>query len=312
MPYPEIIRPMEPRSRPEPFQDARCIYQVKWDGVRYLAFLEGGGVRLQNRRLKIKTHLYPDLAPLAGGLGKKGGVLDGEIIALGEEGTPSFPRVLRRDLVKEASTGLQRQVPVHYMAFDLLYLGEECLMDRPLEERLFLLEEHLKPGPLLQVSRAHGDGLKLFQAMTDRGMEGMVAKRKGAPYRPGQKTEEWLKVKTSRFQDCLLGGYALKRGRVSTLLVGAYREGKFLYLGRVSSGLREAELMALHRELYPFRREASPFINPPLLEGALEGVWLEPTLGLSVQYAEWTPDLKLRSPRVKGFLAYQEGDWTLK
>lgn len=312
MAYPAAIKPMEPRHREGPFQDPRFIYQVKWDGVRYLAFLEGGGLRLQNRRLRRKTHLYPELAFLAGALGGLEGVLDGEIIALGEGGTPSFPRVLRRDLVKGVTAGLREEVPVHFMAFDLLYLGEESLMGRPLEERLALLEKHLRVGPGLFLTQSHRDGPGLFRAMEERGMEGLVAKKRGSPYRAGQKTAEWLKVKTSRFQDCLLGGYALKAGRVSTLLVGAYRGEAFLYLGRVSSGLKEAELQALHRELYPFRREAPPFANPPRLEASLEGVWLKPTLGLKVQYAEWTPDLKFRSPRAKGFLPYREGDWTLK
>lgn len=312
MAYPSSIRPMEPRHHGEPFQDPRYIFQVKWDGVRYLAFMEGGRLKLQNRRLRVKTRLYPDLAPLAGALGERGGVLDGEIIALGEEGNPSFPQVLRRDLVKEAAPGLERRIPVYFMAFDLLYLGEENLMGRPLAERLELLEKHLLVGPAVLLTRTHSDGPGLFKTVEERSLEGMVAKKKDSPYRAGQKTADWLKVKTGRFQDCLLGGYALKRGRVSTLLVGAYRDGALIYLGRVSSGLKEEELSALHRELYPYRRKAPPFANPPRLEGSLEGVWLEPTLGLKVQYAEWTPDLKLRSPRVKGFLPFEEGDWTLK
>jgi bifunctional non-homologous end joining protein LigD len=303
---------MEPQSRQEPLEDPRFLHQVKWDGVRYLAFLEGGRLKLQNRRLRVKTHLYPDLAPLAGALGKAGGVLDGEIIALGPAGTPSFPQVLRRDLVKTVTARLERQVPAVYMAFDLLYLGEQDLTARPLKERLKLLEEHLQDLPNLEFTRAYEDGLQLFQVMRERGMEGVVAKKKDSPYRAGQKTADWLKIKVSRFQDCLLGGYALKRGRVSTLLVGAFRDEAFLYLGRVSSGLKEGELQSLHRELYPFRRSTPPFANPPVLERSLEGVWLEPTLGLKVQYAEWTPDLKLRSPRVKGFIPFREGDWTLK
>ena len=312
MAYPEYIRPMEPRRRDEPFSDPGYVYQIKWDGVRYLAFIEKEGVRLQNRRLRVKTHLYPELNTLTHCLGSRGGVLDGEIIAMGENGSPSFPQVLRRDLVKEVNPRLQRQVPAYFMAFDLLFLGEENVMGLPLTERLELLKKHLLEGPSLRLTENHVQGEELFRIMEDRGMEGMVAKKKESVYRAGQKTEDWLKVKVPRFQDCLVGGYALKSGRVSSLLVGAYRGQDFLYLGRVSSGLKEAELRALHRELYPLRRPGPPFLNSPILESALKAVWLEPTLGVKVQYAEWTPDLKLRAPRVKGFIPYQEGDWNLK
>jgi bifunctional non-homologous end joining protein LigD len=310
--YPEYIRPMEPRRRDEPFTDPGYVYQIKWDGVRYLAFISSDGVRLQNRRLRIKTHLYPELTSLTHCLGAGGGVLDGEIIAMGEGGTPSFPQVLRRDLVKEVNPRLQLQVPVYFMAFDLLYLGEKNIMGLPMMERFELLKDHLQEGPALRLTENHSDGRELFEIMADRGMEGMVAKKKEGPYRAGQKTEDWLKVKVPRFQDCLVGGYALKAGRVSSLLVGAYQGQDFLYLGRVSSGLKEAELGALHRELYPHRREVPPFFNAPKMESILKAVWLEPTLGVKVQYAEWTPDLKLRAPRVKGFIPYREGDWNLK
>lgn len=312
MTYPEFIRPMEPRRRDEPFSDPGYVYQIKWDGVRYLAFIERDRVRLQNRRLRIKTPLYPELISLSHALGDKGGVLDGEIIAMGENGSPSFPQVLRRDLVKEVTPRLQRQVPAYFMVFDLLFLGEENIMGLPLRERWELLKNHLQEGPSLRLTENHLNGEDLFRIMEDRGMEGMVAKKIESPYRAGQKTEDWLKVKVPRFQDCLVGGYAIKAGRVSSLLVGAYQGKDFLYLGRVSSGLKEAELSALHRELYPLRRQGPPFFNSPTLESTLKAVWLEPTLGVKVQYAEWTPDLKLRAPRVKGFIPFQEGDWNLK
>ena len=312
MAYPEYIQPMEPRRRDEPFTDPAYVYQIKWDGVRYVAFICRDGVRLQNRRLRVKTHLYPELSSLTHCLGARGGVLDGEIIAMGEGGTPSFPQVLRRDLVKGVNPRLQRQVPVYFMAFDLLYLGEKNIMGLPMMERFELLKDHLEEGPALRLTENHSDGRELFEIMADRGMEGMVAKKKEGPYRAGQKTEDWLKVKVPRFQDCLVGGYTLKAGRVSSLLVGAYQGQDLLYLGRVSSGLKEAELNALHKELYPHRREVAPFLIAPKMESTLKAVWLEPTLGVKVQYAEWTPDLKLRSPRIKGFIPYREGDWNLK
>ncbi len=312
MNYPASIKPMEPYSKEEAFTHPDYLYQVKWDGVRYLAFIFAGEVRLQNRRLKIKTRLYPELQSLPRLIKGRGAVIDGEIIALGEDNSPSFPKVLHRDLVKESSPGLQRQVPIYFMAFDLLYLGGENIQNLPLTERLHLLRKNLTQSQDVRITEDHEDGKGLFAVMAERGMEGMVAKKKDAPYRAGEKTSEWLKIKTSRFQDCLLGGYLLKGGRVSSLMVGVYQGSDFLYVGRVSSGLKEAELQALHRELYPYRREGSPFKNSPSPGAKQQVVWLEPTLGLKVEFSQWTPDLKFRSPRMAGFLPFQEGDFILK
>ncbi len=298
---------MEPFSRDKPFDDPDFLYQIKWDGVRYLAFIDGKEIRLQNRKLKVKTGIYPEFQSLASHFKGKRGILDGEIIAIGEKGVPSFPKILRRDLLSRFKTSYQREIPAYFMIFDIIFLEEKDLTSISLIERQEILKNNLVEGEEFYLTENHEEGVSLFEVMQQKGMEGIVAKRKQSLYRVGEKSRDWLKIKVSRFQDCLVGGYVLKKGRVSSLLVGAHREGVFLYLGRVSSGLKEEELKSLHKELYSFRKENSSFNNTPITVRGEEIIWLEPTLGVKVEFMEWTPDLKLRSPRIAGFLTIEQG-----
>ncbi len=312
MDYPAYILPMEPKSKAKPFNDSRYLFQVKWDGVRCLSFITGGQVRLQNRRLKDRTCQYPELHALAGLLNGKDAVLDGEIIALKEDGNPGFSRILRRDLAKNPDSSLINVTPVYYLVFDLLFLEEENLLACPFEERQALLKKNLQESERIKLTESSPDGIELFNVVKKRQLEGIVAKKKDAPYRPGEKTEEWLKIKLSRRQDCLIGGYVLRRGRAVSLLLGAYRDGSFLYVGRVSAGLKEAELEFFHREFYGRRLAQPHFLNPPPLKSGEKGIWVEPLLGVAVDFLELTEDLKLRSPSTAGFLPSGGGDWELK
>lgn len=292
---------MEPLLAAEPFDSPEHIFQVKWDGVRCLAFLSGGNVRLQNRRLQERTRHYPELAVLPLLAGGREAVLDGEIIAL-RDGRPSFPLVLERDLVREPgrNPALQRRVPITYVVFDVLSLDGRDLLREPLASRLERLSSLLIPHEQVLVTDSFpAQGKSLFQAVEERGLEGIVAKHRASPYLPGQKTRFWQKVKCWREDVFPVGGYTLREGQPSALLVGR-REGECLrFAGRAGSGISQAEWPAWQAALESRVSKTSPFTPAPRL-GKVTVRWCRPEVYARVRYLEWTPELRLRSPVVLG------------
>ncbi|MEI6100297.1 MAG: DNA ligase, partial [Eubacteriales bacterium] len=178
------VIPMEPVARADAFDSEDTLFQVKWDGVRVLAYAFPGGVRLFNRRLHERTQQYPELVDALEGL-PPGTVLDGEIVALAKNGKPNFPRVLRRDLVhslikiKQAALA----VPVHYMVFDVLWYAGRETMSLPLWERLEIMDGlKLFPGNIMKVDCEPKYGTALFEAVRNEGLEGIVAKKTDSIY----------------------------------------------------------------------------------------------------------------------------------
>lgn len=294
-----LLRPMEPRRRREPFDSPDHLFQIKWDGVRALAFLENGRIRLQNRSGAPRTAQYPELQQLAGLVKAGEAVLDGEIVVL-ENGRPSFPRVIQRDFCRAVRSikALARTLRCTYCLFDILYLDGEDLTGRPLQERLEILASIARSEPPLYLNESFAGGLSLYHRVEELELEGIVAKEKRSPYLAGRKSDYWLKIKPRRRQLCVAGGLALKRGAAGSLLLGGYRDGELLYIGRAGSGLSRRDLLLLSDYAAAHRREAPPFSNPP--RGA-EYLWLEPRLTVVVEFAEWTGGLRLRAPVVAGF-----------
>ena len=290
---------MEPVSRKEPPGSAAYIYQIKWDGVRILALVEQHRVFLKNRKGNPRTEQYPELQELAGLVRARSAILDGEVVALAE-GKPSFARVIQRDFCRreQAIRALRRRIPCTYCLFDLLYLDGEDLTGKPLEERQRLLAEVVAAAPPVYLNENFPDGEILYREIVKAELEGMVAKKKGSPYRCGQKSPDWLKIKPRRRQLCVVGGLTISGGAVGALLLGAYRDGELLYIGRAGSGLKREELLLL-RDYARQAEAAQPyFSNPPRGRDLL---WLEPRLTVQVEFAEWTADLRLRAPVVIGF-----------
>lgn len=301
LPFP----PMLLERAEAPFADAGWLYQVKWDGVRNLTLVEGGRVRHWSRRLRERTHLFPEFNGLAAALSGRRAVLDGEIIVL-RDGRPSFSAVLERDLAS-GSTRPGRRPPATLMLFDLLEWDGEPLYQRPLTERLALLEEVVPPAEAWQVVASFpGDqGPALFAAAVDQGLEGVVAKRRGSPYVPGARSRDWLKVKRRSEMLAVVAGYTNPVGRPGGLLLGAYRSGRLQYIGRVGSGLTGEELAAIRQHLPP---AGCPFPEVPRLRDRFGGepgpvVWVEPRLTVRVAFTEWTEEGRLRDPAVVGFTA---------
>ncbi|MGH2945420.1 MAG: non-homologous end-joining DNA ligase [Solirubrobacteraceae bacterium] len=303
-PMPERIEPMLARTGPLPADDGRWAFEIKWDGVRAIGYAEGGRLRLASRNGRDITPRYPELRELGRALAGREAVLDGEVVAFGEGGRPSFQLLQRRmHLTSEhAVRRLAASDPVAYIIFDLLWLdGRSLCGSNYLERRERLLELGLN-GKTWQTPAHHvGDGAALLEASRAQGLEGIIAKRVDCPYTPGRRSPTWVKVKNFRRIDVVIGGWlpgeGRRSGRLGALVVGFYDEGSLRYAGRVGTGFSEAELDRLGRVLEPLARDSSPFAGrqPPR-----ETRFVEPELVCSVDYGEWTQARTLRHPSYKG------------
>ncbi len=304
-PMPERILPMLARLGKLPPDEERWSFEVKWDGVRAIAYAQPGRLRLESRNLNEITSRYPEVRGLLGDLGMHEAVLDGEIVAFDERGRPSFERLQRRMHVTAASAvkRLASEVPVVYAIFDLLYLDGRSLMEVPYEQRRPLLDELGLDGPAWRVPAAHpGEGQALLNATQAQGMEGIVAKRLDSCYEPGRRSGGWLKVKHTLRQELVIGGWIPGEGRrqkrIGALLMGYYEEGGFAYAGRVGTGFTERVLDDLLERLTPLRRDSSPFTGAPKLPR--NTVFVEPCLVAEIELREWTRERVMRAPSFKG------------
>ena len=290
-----------------PPDDPRWGYEVKWDGVRALAYVEGGRARLQSRTMKDITDRYPELAVLGRDL--DGVVLDGEVVALDESGRPRFERLQQRINVMPGPPVTRRAaaIPVSYVAFDVLHHGGRSLLDAPYSERREVLAGLALPEEVARAPRHHvGQGAALLAASRAQGLEGLVAKRLDGPYLPGRRSRLWLKVKNFRRQELVIGGWLPGSGgradALGALLVGYYGEGGLRYAGRVGTGFTEAELARVRERLHTLARDASPFGPDPALPPEVRRAarFVEPLLVAEVAFSEWTSAGTLRAPSYKG------------
>ena len=295
------IEPMLAITADEPFDSPQFTFEPKWDGVRTLAFVDGGEVRLQTRNLLDCTKQYPEAHAAAEALtGAYQAILDGEIVAFDEKGVPSFQRLQPRmhQTDESAVSRLRKSVPVIYEVFDLLYVDGEDLVRAPLRERRRRLEAALEPMGAIRLSEGFpGDGVALFKAAQAQGLEGIVAKRLDAPYVSGR-SAAWVKVKAFRSMDCVVGGWTEGQGgRHSTLgalIVGVYRDGKLVPVGHVGSGFDDRTLRDLLALLKEHQAPASPFAVAPKVNQP--ATWCFPDLVCEVRYGELTRDGTLRHP----------------
>jgi bifunctional non-homologous end joining protein LigD len=307
-PMPEGLVPMMARTAPLPKKDDGWAYEVKWDGVRALAYSTPGRMRLESRNLKDVTSRYPELRPLNRALGASDAILDGEIVAFDEKGRPSFERLQpRMHLTRESDIKRRaKSTPVSYQLFDLLYLDGRNLMDEPYEERRRLLEELDLNGDAWQTPGSHrGDGRALLARTADLGLEGVVAKRLDSSYRPGGRSRDWLKVKNTRRQEFVIGGWLPQKDRdreLGALLVGyhpepAEEDGRLRFAGKVGTGFTREEARRLVGLLDERARKESPFAGRRPQRGAR---FVEPDLVAEVDYGELTREGMLRHPSYKG------------
>ncbi len=324
MPEPHAAMPERPTAMPEhlapmlavpgrlPGEEEGWAFEVKWDGVRALLYWRPGhpgDMRIESRNRKEIGARYPELHALGRQLGRHDAVLDGEIVAFDERGLPSFGRLQKRmHLASESAVArAAREIPVTYAIFDLLYLDGHPTIELSYRQRRELLEQLRLKGPAWQVPAPRvGGGAELLAATAERGLEGVIAKRLDSPYRPGERSGEWVKVKNVHRQEFVIGGWLPgkegRSGQLGALLMG-YHENEesrgLRYAGRVGTGFDEPELLRLAGELETRSRRSSPFakhgVQPPR-----EACFVEPELVAEIEFSRWTRDRILRHSSYKG------------
>ncbi|MEU7003526.1 non-homologous end-joining DNA ligase [Nonomuraea sp. NPDC046570] len=281
-------------------------FEMKWDGVRALVYIEDRAVRVLSRNGRDVTVAYPELRMMGGAVGGHDVVLDGEVVAFDEAGRPSFgalqPRMHQRNPARIAE--LVRTVPVTFMAFDLLHVNAASAVGLPYTGRRELLEATLTPGARWQVPVWFpGDGERAVRLSHDLGLEGVVAKRLDSLYRQGRRSADWTKVKHVTVREVVVCGWKPGEGRrtetIGSLLLGVYDRGRLVYAGHVGTGFTDRMLHELAGLLAPLER------RDPLLEGvppeqARQAHWVEPVLVGEVEFAHWTKDGVLRHPSWRG------------
>jgi len=307
---PEHVVPMLAVLRTRlPADEKAWSFEVKWDGVRAIAYAQPGRLRLESRNLNDITDSYPEVRGLLDDLGMHEAVLDGEIVAFDESDParprPSFERLQRRMHVASPSAirRLMASIPVVYAIFDLLYLDGHSLMEQPYRERRRRLEALELGGGAWRVPAAHaGGGSALLEATRAQGLEGIVAKRLDSRYEPGRRSGAWLKIKHTLRQELVIGGWLPGEGRrargIGALLMGYYEDGAFRYAGRVGTGFTDAVLADLAGRLAPLGRPTSPFSGGPRLPR--QARFVEPCLVAEIEFREWTQEGVMRAPSYKG------------
>jgi len=309
-PMPDRIAPMLARAGRLPRAEDRWAFEIKWDGVRALAYCEPGALRLESRNLREITASWPELARLSRALGSHRAVLDGEIVTFGADGQPSFGLLATRMGVTANARArrLAATVPATYVIFDLLWLDGHSLLERPYAERRHELAALGLRGESWQTpEHIVGRGRATLDASAAAGLEGIVAKRLDSAYEPGRRSGAWIKLKNVAREQLAVGGWmpgaGAGRERVGALLLGEpAQDGSLRYCGRVGSGFTQVELDRLSTALAALERESSPFSpdGPPPPRGAR---FCEPRLRAAVAFRERTSAGLLRQATYEGLVA---------
>lgn len=305
---PQLIRPMlaTPGELPGPEQEDRWAFEMKWDGVRAMVYLDGSGVRVLTRNDREVASTYPELARLGGAVGVDGAVLDGEIVAFDPRGRPSFGELQARMHVQAPSAALLAQVPVTLLVFDLCWLGGESLLRLPYDDRRGVLEGLGLDGPSWATPPAFsGDGGAALEASRSQGLEGVLAKRRDSVYEPGRRSRSWVKVKHVRMQEVVVCGWQPGAGRrsggIGSLLVAVPDEaGRLVYAGHVGTGFTERMLADLREQLGPLEQPTSPLAAEVPRAQVKDARWVSPRLVGEVAFGEWTREGRMRHPVWRG------------
>ncbi|NUO46241.1 MAG: ATP-dependent DNA ligase [Streptomyces sp.] len=299
-----LIPPMlaTPGTLPPATQDDRWAYETKQDGQRVVAYLTGdGSVLLRARSGEDITAAYPELGSLGGALGGAAAVLDGEILALDEQGRADFQLLQSRMGLAHSPARAARkaaETPVHLVLFDLLHLAGRPLITRPYLRRREQLQELGLEGPFWSTPGALvGHGAQALEATRAHGLEGLVCKRLDSVYEPGVRSRAWIKIRNMHSEDVIVGGWLPGKGRLTGLpgavLVGQRGAGRLRYVGSVGTGWSEAERTQLAELLRAAATDTCPFDPVPRVAGAH---WVLPRLVGEVRYSTRTRAGLLRQP----------------
>jgi bifunctional non-homologous end joining protein LigD len=290
---------------------AGWVYETKWDGIRGLIGIsKDQSVHIRSRAGNDVTHQFPELASLADPADGHELLLDGEIVAFGDDGLPSFNRLQSRLGVMGQAANIRAQsTPVLFVVFDLLHLDGFATRRLPLENRRTLLEqlEFASAGVCWHLSPQHEDGNELAAITRAAGLEGVVAKRLDSTYTPGIRSKSWIKQRNLNEDEFVIGGWVPGEGRrtssIGALLLGVRVDDEseeLQWVGKAGTGFTDAELTRLTGLLVPLTRATSPFDGDV---GEKTAVFVEPRLVAKVAYGEYSPDGLLRFPSYKGLVA---------
>ncbi|WP_344480170.1 non-homologous end-joining DNA ligase [Nonomuraea monospora] len=264
--------------------------EVKWDGIRALIHLDGG-MRVTGRHGAEYTRRYPEIS----GFGLKNAIIDGEVVALDQQGRPSFERLQRRMHLIDPEPVMLELYPITYVPFDLLYLDGMPLFELSYRDRRALLDELDIGAPPYFPGESD-----LLSATSQQGLEGVIAKRLDSPYRSGVRSPWWIKVKNLATREVVIGGWKPGKGRrsggVGSLVMGMFTDTGLTYVGHVGTGFTDAVLDELYQLLRPLEIPRSPFCN----EVPWRNRWVRPALVGEVAYTMWTDEQRLRHPVWRG------------
>jgi bifunctional non-homologous end joining protein LigD len=302
---PTVIHPMLATSVTKAFDNPDWLFEIKWDGYRAVAFIEEGQVRLVSRNQNDLTKQFPDLALLPKFVKAERAILDGEIVALDAEGRPSFSLMQQRTGFQPGKSRLSARqgVPVVYYVFDLLYLDGFDLRRVPLEQRKQLLQERITGGEAIHFSDHYAEkGLALFEAARQRGLEGIVAKKRGSFY-VEERSSNWLKIKITWRQECVVAGYTDPEGSreyFGALVLGLYdKKKRLIHIGQVGTGFDQNSLQQIFTRLQSLQTKQNSFHGE--IGGLRKVHFVRPELVAEIKFSEWTHEtaeggMKLRAP----------------
>jgi bifunctional non-homologous end joining protein LigD len=298
---PTAITPMKAALADKPPRGDEWLFEVKWDGVRAICFIEQESLRLVSRTGHSCEKQYPELSVIPHYVAASQAILDGEIAALDEKGVAHFeliqPRIAQSDA--NAVSHMARSRPVVYFAFDLLYLNGYDLRQVTLIERKQLLESVVTPTGVLRISEHFpGAGDAMLQAAQETGIEGLMAKRAGSRYE-SRRSGDWIKIKIVERQEFIVCGFtAGERDHFGALVLGLYDNGKMVWAGNVGTGFDQKTMAMLRQKLDPLTVADSPFPDAPKV--GKDVTWVKPELVAEVKFANWTNEGRLRAPVYMG------------
>jgi DNA ligase D-like protein (predicted ligase)/DNA ligase D-like protein (predicted polymerase)/DNA ligase D-like protein (predicted 3'-phosphoesterase) len=293
------IEPMLARSTDKPPEQGQYVYEVKWDGVRAMIALDEGEIRIRSRNQLDITGKFPELLIPDQAFRATSALFDAEIVCLDDAGKPVFQNVIHRmqQTGKGAIDRAHARYPAVCYVFDCLYLDGRTIVNEPLVRRRAWMEDAIRHGTPYRVSEAVDEGVELFRAAADMGLEGIMAKERNSTYKPGTRSSQWLKIKSRQTTECVIIGYT--RGKGSRALFGAlqlaFRDGDGLkYAGKVGTGFDEKLSKEIFAQLKNSKQVKRPVSRKP--PDDTQTVWIEPRAICEVQYASLTKDGMLREP----------------
>ena len=294
---PGSVVPMLATPIDRPFSNPDWLFEIKWDGVRALAWMDKQKIKLRSRAQNDVTTQYPELAALPEALNVRQALLDGEIVVLDERGHSDFGRLQQRMNVRTPSPQALAQFPVTYYVFDLLHCNGYDLRHAPLLERKKLLRHLLRPHNLVRFSdHEPGRGEELFALAQHNGLEGVIGKRAASRY-VSSRSKDWVKIKATQTVNAVIGGWTAPRGsrsKFGSLLLGLYEGRALRFIGHAGSGFNDKTLDTVAKHLQKHETATCPFDRkPPTNEKAS---WTKPALVARVRFQGWTHDQRLRAP----------------